>query len=321
MILVTGGAGFIGSCFIKKLNNNGINDIIIIDNLRNEDKWKNLVGKKFNDLFIKDNINLTDLFDNGYYNIETIFHFGACTDTTEKNADYLLENNFKFSKILAEYALKHNIRFIYASSAATYGSGENGYSDYRFEDLKPLNMYGFSKHLFDLWIIDNRLDKKFVGLKFFNVFGPNEYHKGEMSSMAYKAYNQIIQTGKVKLFKSNNPQYSDGEQKRDFIYVIDVINIIWEIYQNKRITGIYNLGSGIPHCWNELISYVFEAMNLKPNIEYIDMPDELQNQYQYFTEAKMDKLKEAGCSLNFHSLKDCVKDYIQNYLTTNWKYY
>lgn len=321
MILVTGGAGFIGSCFIKKLNDNGIEDIVIIDKLRIGDKWKNLIGKKFIDFQNKDYIDLAKFFEINHKRIEAIFHFGACTDTTEKNADYLLENNYKFSKQLAEYAISHNIRFIYASSAATYGSGENGYSDYEFEKLKPLNMYGFSKHLFDLWVIKNKYDSIFVGLKFFNVFGPNEYHKGEMASMVYKAFNQVKTTGKVKLFKSYNSEYLDGEQKRDFIYVKDVIDVIWSIYQDSNITGIYNLGTGQAHTWNELINSLFNALNLESKIEYIDMPSELINQYQYYTQAEMGKLEKTGLKLQFHTLNESVNDYVTNYLTQDWKYY
>ncbi len=319
MILITGGAGFIGSCFIKKLNDNGIKEIVIIDKLRFGEKWKNLIGKKFIDLHNKDTLNLAKFLENNKF--QAIFHFGACTDTTEKNAEYLLENNYKFSIQLAEFALANNIRFIYASSAATYGSGENGYSDIEFDNLKPLNMYGFSKHLFDIWVINNKYDSKFVGLKFFNVFGPNEYHKGEMASMVYKAYKQIKATGTVKLFKSYSAEYPDGEQKRDFIYVKDVSDVIWSIYQNPNISGIYNLGTGEAHSWNELISYVFNALNLEIKIEYIEMPEELIHQYQYFTQAKMDKLKNTGLKLNFRPLEENVNDYVKNYLSQNWKYY
>jgi len=319
MIIVTGGAGFIGSCFVKKLNEEGINNIVIVDHLGNSEKWKNLVNKKYFDYIDKHVfIELLEAGRLDELSIEAIFHFGACSVTTEKDADYVMDNNFQYSKILAMYSTEHNIRFIYASSAATYGYGENGYSDKSISNLIPLNVYGYSKQVFDEWVEKNNLFKKFVGLKFFNVFGPNEYHKGNMASMVFKSYNQIKNTGKVKLFKSNSKDYKDGEQMRDFVYVKDVIDIIWEMYQN-RITGLYNLGTGKARSWNDLAKAVFAAMELEPKIEYIDMPDELKEQYQNFTEADMKKLKKTKLNIKFNTLEDNVRDYVSNHLQKRWK--
>lgn len=318
MILLTGGAGFIGSCLLKKLNDVGHSDIIIVDRLDSSSKWKNLVGKQYESFIHKDDFKKL-LHEDYLPDLDLILHLGACTDTTEQNADYLIENNLNFSIELAEYALEYNIRFIYASSAATYGLGDSGYSDYNFDNLHPLNPYGYSKHQFDLWVIKNSFDKDFTGLKFFNVFGPNEYHKGDMSSMIFKAFNQIKATGKVNLFKSNNPDYSDGEQKRDFVYVKDVINVIMQLIDNKEISGIYNLGSGQAHSWNQLIKCVFEAMQLPINVEYIDMPDSIKEQYQNFTLADMSKLSEK-LFMKFTDFNESVFDYIQNYLMKDWKF-
>ncbi len=321
MIIVTGGAGFIGSCFVKKLNDEGINDIIIVDHLGKSDKWKNLVNKKYFDYIDKSVI--IELLKQGSLDelqIETIFHFGACSVTTETDADYMIDNNYHYSKTLAIFCAENNIRFIYASSAATYGYGENGYSDNSINNLTPLNVYGYSKQAFDEWAKRNDLFKQIVGLKFFNVFGPNEYHKGNMASMVYKSYNQIKNTGKVKLFKSNSPDFKDGEQMRDFVYVKDVIDIIWELYQ-KRICGLYNLGTGKARSWNDLAKAVFTAMELEPKIEYIDMPEELKEQYQNFTEADMKKLKKTKLNIKFNTLEDNVRDYVTNHLQKRWKNY
>lgn len=322
MIIITGGAGFIGSCFLKKLNDEGIDNIHVVDHLGNGEKWKNLIGKKFTLCIDKDVFR--EKIISGFYNteeIETIFHFGACSNTTEKDADFLLDNNYQYSIDLATYAQENGIRFIYASSAATYGSGENGYNDNEFDLLMPLNMYGFSKHLFDRWVKDNSLDDRFVGIKFFNVFGPNEYHKGEMSSMIYRSFNQISETGKVRLFKSYKQEYKDGEQVRDFVYIKDAIEIIYKFYLDMEISGIYNLGTGKARSWNDLAKSVFRASGKIENIEYIDMPENLKKQYQYFTQAEKGKLSLAGINYQYRSLEDSVKDYVQNYLMKDWKYF
>lgn len=320
MIILTGGAGFIGSCLLRKLNDEGIKDIIVVDNLGNGDKWKNLRGKVFHTYVDKN-----DLFDyldtNGTDDIEAIIHLGACSDTTEKDANYLMKNNFQFSQHLASIAFEQDIRFIYASSAATYGDGSHGYSDNEFYKLYPLNCYGFSKHIFDLWIIDNNLDDDCVGFKFFNVFGPNEYHKGHMASMVYKAYNQIMETGRVRLFKSYREEYPNGEQKRDFIYVKDCVEVIYRALTDKSINGIFNLGTGKASSWNELMGYVFAAMGRHPMIEYIDMPDNLKNQYQYYTVADIKKLKKHFGEIKFRTLEESVTDYIKNHLMTDNIYF
>ncbi len=321
MIVLTGGAGFIGSCFLKRLNEIDIKDVIVVDHLGREEKWKNLVGKRFLKFYnVEEFIGLVQS-DKLQCRFDTIVHLGACTTTTEKDADYVIENNLNYSIELAEYAIKKNIRFIYASSAATYGNGDYGYSDHEYEKLKPLNVYGLSKHLFDLWVLDKNLDKKFTGLKFFNVFGPNEYHKNDMASMIYKAYHQIVATGSVKLYKSTMDKYIDGGQMRDFVYVKDVVEVMLKVFEKKNFSGIYNLGSGTAHTWNELMEAVFHAMGKPVSIEYIDMPERLTKQYQYYTQADMSKLSKTECRINFRSLGESVEDYVRNYLMNDWKYY
>lgn len=321
MIVITGGAGFIGSCFLKKLNQEGYTNIIVVDRLGNGDKWKNLRNKKFQNFCNKD-VFIKKLSD-GYYDnsLDAIIHFGACSSTTERNADYLFENNLNYSIKLAEFAERFGTKFIYASSAATYGSGSNGYSDYNFDNLIPLNAYGLTKHLFDQWVISTKLDKKFTGLKFFNVFGPNEYHKNNMASMIFKAYNQIKEKGKVKLFKSNSDKYADGEQKRDFIYVKDINDIVFKMFQKDNFSGIYNIGTGKAHSWNELIYAVFKALNKIPQIEYIDIPENISKQYQNFTQSEMSKLSDTNLNFEFSSLEDAVYDYVNNHLEKENPYY
>jgi ADP-L-glycero-D-manno-heptose 6-epimerase len=241
---------------------------------------------------------------------------GACSSTTERDADYLMENNYHYTCQLAEWAVKRKIRFIYASSAATYGDGSLGFSDADevTSTLKPINMYGYSKQLFDLWALRHGMARDVAGVKFFNVFGPNEYHKGDMTSVIYKAFNQIRGTGKVKLFKSYKSPYADGGQMRDFVYVKDCVNVLWWLLSHKDVCGIHNLGTGKARTWNDLITAVFAAMKAPSNIEYIEMPESIRGQYQYFTEAKMDKLKAAGCTVQFRSLEDSVYDYVVNHL-------
>ncbi len=313
MIIVTGGAGFIGSNIVARLNSEDIEDIIIVDNLGETEKWKNLRGKFFSDYIHKSQF-LNEI--EKYRCVDAIIHMGACSSTTEKNADYLMQNNYKFSKALLEFSIKNNIKFIYASSAATYGDGSQGYSDsYEiFKKLKPLNMYGFSKHIFDLYVLKNYPSlKNIVGLKFFNVFGPNEYHKGDMKSVVAKAFKQIKETGFVKLFKSYRPDYEDGKQKRDFVYVKDVSNIVLWFLKND-VFGIFNVGSGVASTWIDLIEPVFKAMNKEPNIKFIDMPESIREKYQYFTKADISKLRNAGYKMPMTPLKDAVSDYVKNYL-------
>ncbi|MEN6624274.1 MAG: ADP-glyceromanno-heptose 6-epimerase [Smithella sp.] len=316
MIIVTGGAGFIGSAFVWKLNQEGFEDIVIVDHLGKKDKWKNLVNRRFAEYIHKDDfLNLIHQ-DHLPFAVTGIVHMGACSSTTERDADYLWHNNYAYTRSLANWAIKRDIRFIYASSAATYGDGNQGFSDdhSKITSLRPINMYGYSKQVFDLWSLRNSLTGKIAGIKFFNVYGPNEYHKEDMTSVIFKAFHQIKQTGSVKLFKSYKPEYQDGGQLRDFVYVKDCVNSLWWLLEHPEINGIFNLGTGKARSWNDLIRAVFAAMGKEPNIEYIEMPQELRNQYQYFTEAKMDKLKAAGCPVSFASLEESVNDYVVNYL-------
>ena len=316
MIIVTGGAGFIGSAFIWRLNQEGIDDVVIVDRLSTDDKWKNLVNRRFSDYIHKDEFLQMVCADQVPFEISAVVHMGACSSTTERDADYLWENNYLYSRRLAEWAMKRNIRFIYASSAATYGDGTLGFSDdhSKIDKLKPINMYGYSKQLFDLWVLKNKLENKIAGIKFFNVFGPNEYHKEEMTSVIFKAFHQIKETGKVRLFKSYKKEYPDGGQMRDFVYVKDCLDVMWWLFNNQKVNGIFNLGTGKARTWNDLIKAVFAAMGRKTNIQYIEMPESLRDQYQYFTQAEMNKLKAAGCPVEFLSLEDSVRDYIGNYL-------
>lgn len=310
-IILTGGAGFIGSCFLWKLNKEGIENVFVVDHL-NRKKEKNLKNKKFSDYFEKKEF-IKLIERNRIEKVDILIHLGACTSTVETNAGYIIENNYIYSKILGEWCLRNNIRFIYASSGATYGNGENGFSD---EDkitlkLKPLNLYGLSKHLFDLWVISNKLTEKFVGLKFFNVYGPNEYHKEEMRSIVAKAYSEIVKTGKIKLFKSYKKNVKDGEQKRDFVSVFDVINVIFFFVENPSINGIFNVGTGKARSFNELANIIFYLLGKRRVVEYIEMPERLKKQYQYFTEAKIEKLRKAGYTEDFASLEDGIKNYIE----------
>ena len=316
MIIVTGGAGFIGSAFVWKLNCEGIEDVIVVDHLGTSDKWKNLVPLRFEDYLRKDDFFEMVCDDDVPFEVSAVVHMGACSSTTERDADYLWENNFAYTRTLAEWALDHDIRFIYASSAATYGDGTQGFSDEhaKIPELRPINMYGYSKQVFDLWVLRHKLENQMAGIKFFNVFGPNEYHKGDMTSVIFKAFHQIRQTGKVRLFKSYLPEYPDGGQMRDFVYVKNCVDVLWWLLKHPKTNGIFNLGTGKARTWNDLINAVYAAMNLAPDIEYIEMPEGLRNQYQYFTEADMGKLKKAGAPVDFPALEDSVRDYVQNYL-------
>lgn len=317
-IIVTGGAGFIGSAFVWKLNQEGIDDIIIVDNLASTVKWKNLVALKFQDYIQKDDF--LDAIEQAFFDendIEAIVHMGACSSTTQSNADYLMQNNYNYSRQLFHFSQTHKIRFLYASSAATYGDGKKGFDDDEKQTASylPINMYGYSKHLFDLWLIKNNMQNSAVGLKFFNVYGPNEYHKEDMSSMVFKAYHQILQTGQVNLFRSHHPDYKDGEQKRDFVYIKDVVNVMYELMQKPHINGLFNLGSGRAHSWLQLMNAVFKAMNKEAKINFIEMPQNLRNSYQYFTQADTKKLANAlGYPLPINAFEENISDYVQNYL-------
>jgi len=321
MIIVTGGAGFIGSALIAALNRRQITDILVVDELARDQKWKNLRNLSFADYVEKDDFLQMVVENKLTGTIEAVFHLGACTDTTEMNASYLIKNNYEYSKLLAQWATDNDVRFIYASSAATYGDGSAGFGDdeKKIENLRPLNMYGYSKHLFDLWARRAKLLKKIVGLKYFNVFGPNEYHKADMRSFVIKAFEQIKATGKVHLFKSYKPEYADGEQVRDFIYVKDAVDMTLFFLDNPKIGGLFNIGTGCARSWNDLVKAVFAAMDKKPNIDYIDMPEQVRSHYQYFTQADMTKLRKAGYKKSTTSLEDAITDYVQNYLQ-NGKY-
>lgn len=315
LIVVTGGAGFIGSAVIRHLNDNGIKNIIAVDELGKSEKWKNLVGKNIADIIEKQQ--LFTWLEGKESEIAAFIHLGACSSTVETNASYLLDNNYRFTIKLAEYALKNNQRFIYASSAATYGDGSLGFLDdeERIEELQPLNMYGFSKQLFDLWAKNQGVQHLVTGLKYFNVFGPNEAHKGRMASAVYHLFPVAGKTGLVNLFKSDEPEkFQDGEQKRDFIYVKDAARMTCE-FLNHQAGGIYNIGSGIASTWNELANAIFKALHLKSCIEYIQMPADLIGKYQNYTLADMQKtkklLKEAAVCM---PLQTSVSDYIQNHL-------
>ena len=310
MIVVTGGAGFIGSCIVSRLNARGHSDLIVVDHL-DDFKNKNLEEKKFLQYF--DKKDFLDLLKNDQVNfkVSCIIHMGACSSTTLNDARYFEENNFEYSCHIARWALKHQARFIYASSAATYGDGSRGYQDDEaaIPRLKPLNLYGQSKQKFDEWVLKQNAFDKMAGLKFFNVFGPNEYHKGDMRSVIAKAYEKVSTEGKIALFKSYNPQYKDGEQKRDFIYVKDAVDIVMYFFDNPSINGLFNVGAGRARTWNDLAQALFQAVNKPAKIEYIDMPQVMRPKYQYFTQADMQKLRKAGYQKSFTPLEEAVKDY------------
>lgn len=315
MYVITGGAGFIGSAFVRTLNDNGITNIIIVDELGCSEKWKNLRGKSYYRYYHKDTF--IDLIRNGAlpYPITALVHMGACSSTTERDCDFLMRNNVDYSTTLADYAASHGTRFIYASSAATYGGGEAGYSDTAATSaLRPLNPYGYSKLVFDDYMVAKNFGGAGCGLKFFNVYGPNEYHKADMQSMVVKSWRQIKQEGRVKLFRSGDSRFPDGGQKRDFIYVKDCCRVIWWLLQNPKVTGIFNLGTGTARSWNDLATAVFSALGRPVQIEYIEMPESIRSQYQNFTQAEMHKLAAAGFDCAFSSLEQGVLDYVQNHL-------
>jgi len=317
VIVVTGGAGFIGSALVWRLNQRGINDILIVDHLGKSEKWRNLVGLRFLDYL--DKSVFISMIESGELDskISAVLHMGACSATTELDADYLMENNYRYTLRIGKWWEKNKkARFIYASSAATYGDGAQGYDDdaSKLYTLKPLNMYGYSKHMFDLWAIDRGAIKQIAGLKYFNVFGPFEDHKADMMSVVAKAYRQIRETGKVQLFKSYNPAYKDGEQMRDFIYVKDAVSVSLALLEDRQTNGLFNCGSGTARTWNDLVTAVFNAMKAPVNIEFIEMPLNLRGKYQYFTEAKMEKLQAAINMPKFRTLEEGITDYVETYL-------
>lgn len=317
IIIVTGAAGFIGSAVARHLNNLGFHHLLLVDDIEATDKWKNLLGKKFTDFISKHN--LFTWLEQRAKEVGGVIHLGACSDTLEKDGNYLMENNFRYTQKLCKAAVKSGIRFIYASSAATYGDGSAGFSDDidRLEELRPLNLYGFSKHLFDLWAKQNGLLNQIVGLKYFNVFGPNEDHKGHMASMVYKMAPKAKNEGVVHLFKSSDPErFADGQQCRDFIYVKDAARLTCDFLFNN-INGIFNIGRGRPTTWNELATALFEALGKEKKIEYIDMPKDLVKQYQNYTCADMQRfLERHGKRDEFvsYDIKEAVRDYVQGHL-------
>ncbi|PJZ70140.1 ADP-glyceromanno-heptose 6-epimerase [Leptospira perolatii] len=309
-IVITGGAGLIGCNLVRLCNSRGIKDILIVDHLGTSQKWKNLRGLEYSDYLEKQDF-LNRIRKGKFLKGTThVLHMGACSSTTETNASYLIENNYEYTKILAENCLKRGVRFLYASSAATYGDGEFGYDDTgSIQHLKPLNMYGYSKQMFDLYADKKGYLSKITGVKFFNIFGFGEAHKGDMRSVVLKGYEQVLAEGKLKLFKSYKPEYKDGEQKRDFLYVKDAAKICLHLLFGDHY-GIYNVGRGIAETWLSLTGALFKAMGRTPNIEFVEMPESLQPKYQYFTKAETTKLSETGYKDGFTSLEEAVADYV-----------
>ena len=316
MIVITGAAGFIGSAFVSKLNSERYFDLVLVDDFSNEEKNQNLEGKQFSikihrDIF-PEWLKLNHRF------IEFIFHIGARTDTTEFDYSVFEKLNVNYTKQLWKLSVEYGIPLVYASSAATYGGGEFGYNDDEkiIPQLQPLNPYGISKNEFDKWALQQEQKPYFwAGLKFFNVYGPNEYHKKRMASVIFHSFNQISETGKIKLFKSHKEGIANGEQKRDFVYVKDLCDVLFFFMNHRKNSGIYNLGTGQARSFNDLANAVFSAIQLSPNIEYVDTPIDIRDKYQYFTQAEMSKLRSIGYEKSFTSLEDGVLDYVSNYLT------
>lgn len=315
MIIITGAAGFIGSNMAGGLNESRYRDLVLVDDFSQTEKEANFRGKEFS--LRVERSDFPDWLDDNHRLVEFVIHLGARTDTAEFNQAVFDELNLNYSKTIWEKCVKYGLPLIYASSAATYGSGEFGYNDDEelIPKLKPLNPYGISKNDFDLWVI-SREEKPFFwsGLKFFNVYGPNEYHKGRMASVVYHAFNQIRSTGEMKLFRSHNPDYRDGEQLRDFIYVKDVTEVIIYLMENRPFSGIFNLGTGKAESFLELVRQTFRAMGQKENIRFIDTPEDIRDKYQYYTQANMKKLRKAGYKKPFRTLSEGVPDYVKNYL-------
>ena len=321
IIVVTGAAGFIGSCLVGYLNYRGYNNLILVDDFSREDKRINWSNKKFTD--IVDREQFFEWLFNQKIRIEFFFHIGARTDTTEFNYAIHQHLNVEYSKKVWNYCTVHNIPLVYASSAATYGAGEFGYNDDHevVKVLKPLNPYGISKNEFDKWVLHQKNNPSFwAGLKFFNVYGPNEYHKGRMASVILHAFQQIRKSGVVKLFKSHRPEFKDGQQLRDFVYVKDVLKVCYWLMQHQPKSGIYNLGTGRARSFDDLVKASFGGLDLPPAIEYIDMPEDIRDTYQYFTQANMDKLRSVGYVDEFYSLEKGVDDYVRNYLANEKSY-
>ena len=316
MIIVTGAAGFIGSNFISKLNNEGIKDIVIVDDFSSNLKNRNIGNKSF--LYKIDRDLFFNWLDENWQQVEFIAHIGARTDTAESDKRVFDKLNLGYSRLVWNCCVKYDIPLIYASSAATYGLGENGFKDDHemVDKLKPLNLYGESKNEFDKWVLKQEtIPPYWTGIKFFNVYGPNEYHKGRMASVVLHAYDQLSKTGKIKLFRSHNAGYKDGEQKRDFIYIKDILDVLYFLMNNKKESGIYNLGTGTARTFLDLAENIFKATVKEKNIEFIDTPEDIRDKYQYFTEDEMNKLRSAGYSKKFTTIESGIEEYINNYLT------
>lgn len=318
--IVTGGAGFIGSCIVRALNDMGIEDIVIVDDIASTEKWKNIRNKRFSCYIHKDRF-LEAL--PALKNVSHVIHMGACSSTTEKDFDYLYANNFEYTKTLWNYCTERQVSFLYASSAATYGDGALGFSDKMdIKTLLPLNGYGYSKQLFDLWAEKQSIcPPQHAGFKFFNVYGPNEYFKGTMASVIFHSFNSVKKDGKIRLFKSYHDDCADGEQKRDFLYVKDLCSVIKFFLAHRNVSGLFNLGTGCAESFNTLALSVFKALELKPQIEYVEMPESLRPKYQYFTQADMRQLREAGYELPFNGLAAGALDYVGNYLDKDYLTY
>lgn len=321
MIVVTGAAGFIGSCMVSKLNKLGRKDIIIVDDFKKESKKENYSHLQYSEKI--DRKEFISWFENNANKVDAVYHLGARTDTTEFDWDVFVSLNLNYSKNIWRICCLNSIPLIYASSAATYGNGENGYDDNqdKIPELKPLNPYGRSKQEFDLWVLSQETKPPFwAGLKFFNVYGPNEYHKQRMASVIFHSFNQINETGLVKLFRSHRPDYKDGMQLRDFVYVKDLISVMSFLMENKPESGIYNLGTGKARSFYDLALATFRALGKDPNIEFVDIPIDIRDKYQYFTQANMQKLRSIGYNQDFYTLEEGVRDYVQNYLMTKQYY-
>jgi len=316
-VLVTGAAGFIGSALVHALNERQINQIVVTDFLGEDEKWRNLAPLEFEDFVPADQLLDQLASDPDYHGkFSACFHLGACSSTTVTDAAYVMENNYTYTKTLAKWSLQAGTRFVYASSAATYGDGSAGMDDQtdNLRSYRPLNLYGYSKHLFDLYAQQEEILSGIVGLKYFNVFGPNEYHKEDMRSLVCKAYEQIISTGKIRLFKSYKPEFPDGGQQRDFIYVKDAVAMTLHLAEDESAGGLYNIGAGVARTWVDLANALFTALDLPPKIEFIEMPETIRNQYQYYTRADISKVRATGYTAPTTSLEDAVRDYAMNYL-------
>lgn len=315
-VIVTGGAGFIGSVLVWELNRRGCSQVLIVDSPADREKSANLIGLRYTGIIEPAEL-VARLSSGSLGKLDCIFHLGACSSTTETNEQYLRENNYEYSRTLAEWALGAGVRFVYASSAATYGDCSAGMDDSdpgQLERLRPLNLYGQSKQWMDLHAWREGWLDRVVGLKYFNVFGPNEQHKGDMRSLVCKSYAEVLKTGVIQLFKSYRPQYRDGEQRRDFLYVKDAVAMTLHLAANPAANGIFNIGSGVARTWNDLARAVFAALGREPRIEYIDMPETIRDKYQYFTQADVRKLLSTGYDSPITSLEDAVRDYVVNYL-------